>query len=285
MNVSRRKFLKGVFGLLVASVAVSFGAYGYARYIEPKRIEINHKTIKHHQIPKSFHDVKIVQFSDTHLHEHFSINHLKKVVDVINEQKPDIIVFTGDLIDEPNRYGHIHEIAPILKSLRAPLGKFAIYGNHDHGGYGTEIYQNVLHLSEFHLLKNEVKKVLLPDGSYINIVGLDDLMLGRPSWDEALNNIEKNAYTILLAHEPGAIHQSKNYPVNLQLSGHSHGGQIKLPFIGPLYTPPYTDEYYEGLYQIDNTTLYVNRGLGTTRLPFRFLSVPEITVFTLKATT
>jgi len=281
MNVSRRSFLKKVFGFVVAAVAVSFGSYSYARYIEPRRIEIVHKTIKDFQIPKSFHNMKIAQFSDTHLHEHFPISYLKKVVEIINSERPDIIVFTGDLMDEPNRYDEINEIAPVLKELKAPLGKFAIFGNHDHGGYGTEIYKNVLHLSDFNLLQNEATRIVSHDGSYIYIVGIDDLMLGRPNWELALNKVEKEAYTILLAHEPGSIHQTKNYSVNLQLSGHSHGGQIKLPFIGPLYTPPYTDEFYEGLYQVEDTTLYVNRGLGTTRLPFRFLSVPEITIFTL----
>ncbi|MDQ0162206.1 metallophosphoesterase [Aeribacillus alveayuensis] len=282
-GISRRHFLKGFLGILLTSIGGTVGGYSYAKYIEPRRLAISKQTVEHEQIPASFHEVTIVQFSDTHLSDFFTIEQFKNVIDTINSLKPHMIVFTGDLIDEPNRYSHINEIIPLLKKLNAPLGKFAIYGNHDHGGYGTNIYRNILELSNFHLLRNETKKITLMDGSYIYIAGIDDLMLGRPNWNGTLQNMEENAFSILLVHEPDAVNRTQQFSINLQLSGHSHGGQIKLPFIGALYTPPYAEQYYEGLYQVGKTTLYVNRGLGTTRVPYRFLSVPEITLFTLKS--
>ncbi|WP_243291657.1 metallophosphoesterase [Bacillus sp. FJAT-47783] len=280
-TLSRRQFLKRLSAALLAGVGISFGGYSYIRFIEPKRLSVTKKQIKHRFIPKSFHQKTIVQFSDTHLSDYFKIEQLERVVNTINSFNPDVIVFTGDLIDEPNRYNRLNDIVPVLQDLSAPLGKYAIYGNHDHGGYGTDIYKNIMERSNFELLQNKSKKIQLEDGSFIYMAGLDDLMLGKPDWDKTFHKMAENTYTILLAHEPDAANRTKHYPVHLQLSGHSHGGQIKLPFIGPLYTPPFSNDYHEGFYEVGSTTLYVNRGLGTTRLPFRFLSVPEITVFTL----
>ncbi len=280
-KLTRRQFLKHFFWTAACSLFASSGLYIYSRYIEPRRLEIKKINVSHPKIPKGFDGLKIVQFSDTHLNNDFTIANLERIVNQINRLNPDIIVFTGDLIDEPNSYPAVHQIAPILKRLRADFGKYAIYGNHDHGGYGTDIYRNILQNAEFHLLQNEKKEIQLIDGSKLIVAGLDDVMLGRPDFQQTMGNIDKNYFTILLVHEPDTVLQAKNYNVDLQLSGHSHGGQVKIPFIGPLYTPPYAKSFSEGFYTVDHTKLYVNRGLGTTRLPFRFLAVPEITLFTL----
>ncbi|MFC0270708.1 metallophosphoesterase [Metabacillus herbersteinensis] len=282
-NYTRRSFLKGVLSFSFASLLTAFGGYTYARYIEPIMIDITPITITNPKISKAFDGLKIVQFSDTHLSDFFTLSQLEKVVAKINSLQPDLLLFTGDLMDEPNQYTEIHQIVPILKKLKAPLGKFAVYGNHDHGGYGTDIYKNVVNLAGFDLLKNEKRTVPLLDGSVITVAGIDDLMLGKPDYEQTLAKLDESLFTILLAHEPDAAVNAKNYSVDLQVSGHSHGGQIQIPFFGPLITPPFATIYTEGMYSINNMQLYVNRGLGTTRLPFRFLSMPEITVFTLKS--
>ncbi len=282
---SRRSFLKGLFSITIGGILTGASGYTYARYFEPSFLEINKLKITHPKIPKSFDGFKIVQFSDTHLSEYFTIDRLKTIVGKINSLNPDILFFTGDLMDEPNQYTQIKEIVPILEKLEAPFGKFAVYGNHDHGGYGTDIYRNVITMAGFTVLQNEVKNISMLDGNKISISGIDDLMLGKPSYEGTLGNLNENTFNILLAHEPDAALKSKNYPVHLQLSGHSHGGQVQLPFYGPLITPPYATEYFEGMYDVGNMKLYVNRGLGTTRLPFRFLSVPELTQITLLSQT
>jgi predicted MPP superfamily phosphohydrolase len=134
-------------------------------------------------------------------------------------------------------------------------------------------------------LKNQANKLTLLDGSEIYILGLDDAMLGKPDLTSMMVGVPKERYKILLCHEPDLASQAQFYGIQLQLSGHSHGGQIQIPFIGPLVTPPLAEKYYEGFYFLENElgklTLYVNRGIGTTRLPFRFLSQPEVTVFHL----
>lgn len=280
---SRRSFLKGFFTFSFASVFTAAGGYTYARYIEPTLLDIVNLSISHKKIPKTFHGFKIVQFSDTHLSDFFTIERLETIVTKINQLSPDLLLFTGDLMDEPNQYTEINKIVPVLEKLNAPFGKFAVYGNHDHGGYGTDIYRNVITMSGFTLLQNEVATIPMIDGSKIGIAGLDDLMLGKPQYEGTLGNLNEILFNILLVHEPDAALETKNYHIDLQLSGHSHGGQIQVPFYGPLITPPFANEYPEGMYEVGKMKLYVNRGLGTTRLPFRFLSTPEITVFTLQS--
>jgi predicted MPP superfamily phosphohydrolase len=136
--------------------------------------------------------------------------------------------------------------------------------------------------SGFELLQNSEKRIRLLDNSEISIFGLDDILLGKPKIAETLQQARQNTYNIVLVHEPDIAPQIATYPINLQLSGHSHGGQVKIPFLGAIVTPSLAKHYIEGFYSIQDLSLYVNRGLGRTRVPFRFMSKPEITLFTLQ---
>lgn len=282
-NPSRRQFLKGLLGLSAAGIFTAVSGFGYARYLEPHMLETNFVPIKHPLIPKGFDRFRIVQFSDTHLSEHFTARELLDVVRNMNRLDPDLIVFSGDLIDKPHRYREHERAVQALQKLSAPYGKLAIYGNHDHGGYGTKVYQTLMASAGFRVLRNDLIKLELIDGSMIEIASLDDVMLGRPNYKGTLSKLTTDAFSILLVHEPDAALTAKDYPVNLQISGHTHGGQVQLPLFGPLITPPYGEIYTEGMYEIGEMKVYVNRGIGTTRLPLRFLSKPEITVFELAA--
>jgi uncharacterized protein len=286
-KLSRRSFIKKTFGSILTIVGTGYGGYFYANEIEPRLLKINKHVISHVDIPESFNGFKIVQFSDTHLGFHYDLKQFKKMLAQISSLKPDIIFFTGDLMDAPNQYPFSEEIVPLLKNLEAPFGKYSIYGNHDHGGYGSDIYKNIMKLADFKLLLNSSEQIQLLDGSRIFVMGIDDAMLGRPDFESAMENIPDEHYKILLSHAPDLADNAVRYGIQLQLSGHSHGGQIQIPFVGALITPPFAKKYWEGFYEIGVTetplTLYVNRGIGTTRLPFRFLSKPEITLFTLNA--
>lgn len=281
---TRRSFLKKAYTITISSILTTMAGYSYVRYFEPSQLEVNRYTYKSPIIPKSFNGVKILQFSDTHIGHYYDIDKFKTLIKKINKEEPDLVFFTGDLIDSPDQYKEGDSLVPLLSSIQAPLGKFAIYGNHDHGGYGTETYKKIMELSGFSLLMNSYSAIQIL-GEQIYVAGLDDYMLGRPDFEETLRDIPSDTFTIFLAHEPDVAKVSQSYPVHLQLSGHSHGGQIKIPFLGPIVTPPYATEYIEGFYEIGQVplTLYVNKGLGTTRVPFRFLSKPEITIFTLKS--
>ncbi|GHI01414.1 metallophosphoesterase [Neobacillus kokaensis] len=277
--------MKRTIGSLFTLLGLSSGGYYYANKIEPSMLSIEQMDIIHPLIPKSFDGIRIVQFSDTHLGFQYNIKQIKKLAHRINQLKPDIILFTGDLLDEPNKYTEINRLLPILDSLHAPLGKFCIFGNHDHGGYGSDLYRNIMEAANFTVLLNQSSTIKLQDGSRIYLLGIDDAMLGTPDISIAMKNVPKHHFTILLSHAPDLAEDALRYPIHLQLSGHSHGGQVKIPFIGALIKPPFAQKYLEGLYSLgDNNqlTLYVNRGIGTTRLPFRFLSKPELTVFTFR---
>jgi predicted MPP superfamily phosphohydrolase len=281
-KLTRRGFIKKTLGALLAIGGLGSGGYVYAHNIEPALVDLQSIIIKHPLIPKSFNGITIAQFSDTHLGFHYQLNQLKKLVIKINNLKPDIVLFTGDLIDDPKTYRDSREIIPVLRKIHAPLGKYSIYGNHDHGGYGTNLYKQIMEDGQFTLLRNSFSQVELSDGSKIYLIGIDDAMLGRPDFITAQKDIPNQGFKILLSHAPDLADQASLFNIHWQLSGHSHGGQVKLPFIGPLIIPPFARNYREGHYIIsDKLNLYVNRGLGTTRLPFRFLARPELTIFTL----
>lgn len=286
-KINRRTFLKqSIRSVLYTALTAGIGSY-YARYIEPKTLSVSHHTIYSPLIQKGLTGIKLVQFSDLHLGYQYSLSQLSNVVNRINAEQPDIVCFTGDLVDDLQTYKQSEHISPILQTIQAPLGKFSIYGNHDHGGYGTQLYSAIMKQAGFQMLQNQEMRIRLIDGSELSIFGIDDMLLGRPEIERTLQNALPDIYTIVLVHEPDIAPLLANYPVNLQLSGHSHGGQIQIPLVGPIVTPPLAQEYIEGFYTVvkqeeRELTVYVNRGLGTTRIPFRFLAKPEITVFTLE---
>ncbi|TFB14058.1 metallophosphoesterase [Filobacillus milosensis] len=284
---SRRTFLKRVTVGTLGFVGLSYGGYYYAREFEPRWLNTIYSTIESQRIPKPFNDFKIVQITDTHMGFHYKIEDFEKMIKEVNQESPDLIVFTGDLTDDPSILSdaYFEKIIQIFKQLEAPFGKYWIYGNHDHGGYGTRMIKNVMQRSDFKLLQNDKVKIE-KDRTQINLAGLDDVLLGSPRISNLLSDEETNQFNILLCHEPDFARQTINFPFDLQLSGHSHGGQIQLPFVGYIVTPRLGTQYVEGHYELGQRPLhlYVSRGIGTTRLPFRFFCRPEINVYTLQST-
>lgn len=283
-KVSRREFLKKSRNLIFGTLLTSILGHTYGKYIEPRWIQVTRKTIKHPLISNQSNGIKIVQFGDTHLGFHFSQEDLQKTVQLIMDESPDIIIFSGDLVDNLLSFMEVNETILTLNSLNAPLGKYAVFGNHDHGGWGSEKYWDMMSLAGFSILQNDSRLIKIENVTQFAIVGVDDAMLGKPNLENSIRNVPKDLFTILISHAPDLADEAKNYPFHWQISGHTHGGQVQLPLIGPLVTPPYGNKYVEGHYKInDNFSLYVNRGLGTTRLPYRFLARPEITIYTLQS--
>ncbi|WP_070000247.1 metallophosphoesterase [Cellulosilyticum sp. I15G10I2] len=290
------KLIIGLFKLvfymikMVVQTIIFLGLIGlcifvYARYIEPELLIIHEEVIISETLSSDRKALKIAQFSDTHLGEDYTLNNLKKTVVKINENTPDIIVFTGDLIDNNKEYEDAEAIIRELTALKAKLAKVAVYGNHDHGGNGTRRYKQIMERSGFILLDNSSYIIDLGNNQKINIMGIDDLLLGSPDIKKATQNINKAHYNVFISHAPDIADEVKAYPIDLQLSGHSHGGQVTIPFIGSPLTPPYAKKYIKGMYEIEGNTrmrLYVNSGLGTSQLKYRFLNIPEITVFKLE---
>lgn len=281
---NRRKFLKNYL-FAVGSLAVLSGAVGlYGVFKERYWIQTKAVRLSFYRFPKSFSNIRIVQFSDTHIGKYYSLEQMAYVVELLQRQKPDIICFTGDLFD--SKYGEVSdEIIPLLSRLRAGLGKFAVLGNHDMR-LNAERVRDVLERSGFTVLVNESRSIERGNGR-LWVVGIDEMFYGKPNMQLALQDVDQDEFVLLLMHEPDFADTSLKYPVDFQLSGHSHGGQIRIPLVGSLFTPDGGQKYSIGLYSFQGSEfhVYTNRGIGTTMFPIRFNCRPEITLFTLEQKT
>lgn len=271
--------LKKILGLaaLLCLMGVGIGCYAFG--IEPKRLvqESIALDVSKTENPKK---IKIIQFSDTHLGKGFSLKQLEQAVKKINQQEGDFVVFTGDLMDQAYLFEEKDEAVGILAKIKAGKGKLAVWGNHDYGGGGQRVYQQMMEEAGFTVLRNESLSFPVDNQNEILFTGLDDGMLGAPDY-EAIPKKQDNQFHVLLLHEPDLIEHAADRLVDLTVSGHSHGGQIQLPFFGPLVTPPLARKYTDGLYELPEGKLYVNTGLGTTQIYARFLTPPAFTVFYL----
>jgi predicted MPP superfamily phosphohydrolase len=248
-------------------------------FIEQYWLQTNYVPLSFNHLPDTFSGLSIIQFSDVHFGNFYSYKKFEQVVSRINELKPDLIFFTGDLYDATQ--GHTSEACiPLLSGLKARYGKWAVLGNHDYRS-GSQNVVKLLKKSDFTVLRNE-NQILKCDDQHIRIVGLDDVILGKPDLHKALAGVQDQEFTMLLVHEPDYADIAADYPIDLQFSGHSHGGQIRLPFIGALKPTKKGRKYIQGLYKIKKSKLqlYTNRGIGMTFLPIRLFCRPEITVFT-----
>ncbi|SDS17711.1 hypothetical protein SAMN05444162_0899 [Paenibacillaceae bacterium GAS479] len=261
----------------------------YAWKIEPKSLSVTEIEVTSDQLGDSLDGIRIVQFSDTQLGESYTAKQLGRLAERINSLKPDLVVFTGDLIDHYTQYGlnNRKQAQQALVAIQAPLGKFAVYGNHDRGGGGSGRYERYMEEAGFKVLVNEVYPIVTADGDRFVLAGLDDFLLGKPKPETALEQLRKDDFNLLLAHEPDPADRFSEYPIDLQLSGHSHGGQVRIPFLDPLVTTSLAEKYVAGQYELPGKyrpmTLYVNRGIGTTRMPLRLFTKPELTLIRLLA--
>lgn len=279
--------IKTLFRLFFTLLLIGIGLYIDARFIEPKLLFVKEQPISTDKWSSEV-SLQIALFSDVHLGEDYSINDLKKVVKKINALKPDLVIFAGDLIDDNKVFKKEEKAAEVLAEIEAIYGKFAVYGNHDHGGNGTRRYARIMKAANFTLLKDSSKEVIMPSGEVINLIGLDDIVLSKPDFEKAFSQINEKHFNLFISHAPDVVDRVMDRPIDLQLSGHSHGGQVRLPIIGAPLTVPFGEKYIKGLYMLtekEERVLYVNSGIGTSQLPYRFLNPPEITLITLSGKT
>lgn len=224
---------------------------------------------------------RIAHLTDLHLGQWLSPNRLEGVVDWTNSLKPDLIALTGDYLSY-DLEGSAVDLERCLGRLQAPHGVFSVMGNHDHW-VGADDVRALLARIRIRDLRNEVV-TLDRDGEPLHVAGVDDVMVGQDRFDEVLARLPASGPAILLAHEPDfADTAARTGRFGLQLSGHSHGGQIILPRFGPLVRGPHGWKYPVGRYQVRGMTLYTNRGLGSNMWWVRINCPPEIAVFTLRA--
>jgi uncharacterized protein len=285
--VSRRKFLKGTV-VVAAAGALAVGAD--AAVFEPNDPKVVQVEVSIQRLPEAFEGLTVVQLSDFHYGELCAIP-IRKAVEIVKKIQPDMVVLTGDFITVPIWSHLLHDrtqaangaepCVRMLREMSPPLGMFAVLGNHDVNSdhrWITEIIEG----NGIPVLSNRSVPIE-KGGARFWLAGVDDVLEGKPDLEATLRDVPKEETTILLAHEPDFADQAARYPISLQLSGHSHGGQIWLPGIGAPWLPPLGREYPRGLRKIGNLTLYTNIGLGTIRLPVRLNCPPEITLLKLRS--
>lgn len=242
--------------------------YLYAFFVEPFWIEVTHHSLK---TPLK-RGVKIMLLSDLHV-KHFGRRE-KFVLRTAEREQPDVIAVTGDYASNPLNTDAIVEL---LGQLHARLGVFVVPGNWEYWGAGPDLQKRVAALPNLKLLKNSASAISLD----AMIIGLDDRLAGRPDPESAFRPIPETAYRVVLFHSPAEFdHISQKF--NLALAGHSHGGQMRIPFFPPLWLPEETRPYIAGWYGEPGRQLYVSRGVGNSVLDARFACRPEIAVFTLE---
>ncbi|WP_285023337.1 metallophosphoesterase [Lactococcus garvieae] len=260
--------------LILLIIALPF----YAWKVEPFLVHVNHVELgkKNERTP-----LNVVQISDLQVSEYYETNRLDKMIEKVNAQKPDILLFTGDLFDNYSKYPE--QRAPMiekLKAFKANIGKYAVWGNHDYGGGAVRVYEDVMSAGGFTVLRNQGETLTLSDGRQVFLGGLDDSLLGNPSVSDTLAYRQNYDYAITMTHEPDVADAFIGTDTQLVLAGHSHGGQVWIPFY-PIKNV-LAEKYTRGLYQLDAITqLYVNTGIGTTSIHARFGVIPEVTQFTI----
>ena len=279
-SISRRKFI----GLAAAAGVAGLAADSFL--IEPNRPEVVRQQISLRRWPSALDGFTIALLSDFHYDRYFSIHPLNSAIDIVNSLQPQLIALTGDFVSVPDLGDPVKGAADaepcsqLLKKMRAPFGLWAVMGNHD-SFTDPDRVTSVLRADGIRVLANQSAPIE-SGGARFWLGGVDDILGRTADLDVTLHDVPAGEPTILLAHEPDYADYVARYPVDLQLSGHSHGGQVRLPVLRPLYLPELGKKYVWGRYQVDELTLYTNRGLGTVGVPVRLNCPPEITLITLR---
>jgi uncharacterized protein len=272
--------------LLTICILVFLGSI-YVHKIEPNWLEVTQNEIALPKLDRAFNGYRIVQITDLHAGDGIDRGHLEKVVETVNDQNPDLIVITGDHVSRKPRQ-HI-ELLDTLAKLHPRDRTISVLGNHDvfndPAPIRTAIQQAGITLLEnsVYTVKRDSVNAALPGRATLHIAGVGDVFAEQARLDRVMAQLPFTGAAIMLAHEPDfADETAATGRFGLQLSGHSHGGQIRFPFYGG-YLPNYARKYPIGRYQVGSLTQYTNRGIGMIKIYARFNCRPEISVFNLVA--
>jgi predicted MPP superfamily phosphohydrolase len=279
--MSRETALKAA-ATVLGAIAGAAAVEGFLR--EPFQLDVARLTISSPWLPAGFDGLKIAQLSDLHLH-HISRAY-RRAIDVIRKEHPSLVVITGDLVDHPEQTS---ACLAFLSELRAAAGVpvVVVPGNWDHRAFPTKQsiaawHKRVQAETGIRVLANQ-NVVLHRHGDRIWLVGTDDPYFGHADLDASFKGVPDTAFALVLTHAPEAFEELAQRPsARLVLAGHTHGGQVRLPFIGALRVPSrYGTRFARGLFKLGDTLFYVNAGMGMSHLPIRFLCRPELTFMTL----
>ena len=252
----------------------------YSRYWIHKFITIKEYPIVVESLPSYFNGLKIVHFSDIHFGKTINENEIKKMVKEINLTNPDIVIFSGDLLDSSIQLSdkNIDFLKEELGKIKAKYKKYAIKGDSDY--LNIEAYQDIISTAGFKILDNQNELLFYEGNAPIQIAGISSIKKEEINLSQTFKTDVNNiAYKILIAHEPIVINNLNNAEANLILSGHSFGGYIIFPKIGGLLKKENTEEFQNGFYQKNDISMYVSTGIGTEDLSFRFHNPPSINLY------
>jgi hypothetical protein len=280
-KISKKAF-KFIFIILILGTLF----FTYTTYISTVKVSVREYRITNKKIPTSFNGLKILQFSDLHYGTTMTYDNLKKIVKQINERKPDIVVFTGDLIsdDYDLTKEEQEKIIKQLNKIDASLGKYAITGNED----DTEnSFTTIFNQSNFTILNDDYELIYKDNNNPILLVGISNNQNIENAYSYFKEEVyNKDIYTITLVHKPDTTDDILDeYNSDLILAGHSHNGNIQIPFINyPLITKEGSKKYNKEYYKINNTKLYISSGLGTNSSNgIRLFCRPTMNLFRLSS--
>jgi hypothetical protein len=256
------------------------GGYGYASKLEPNWVEVHRLELTLPNLSPAFDGITLTQISDIHVGGWMNRKRLAHVVDLVNEQYSDLVAITGDFVTaDPESIRE--DLKAELSRIKAKVGVFASMGNHDHWT-NVVVVREIVKASSIQELKNE--HITFRRGNeQLHLCGVDDFWEKHADVEKVLKDLPPEGCAILMAHEPDyADISAETRRFDLQISGHSHGGQVVLPFIGPPVVPSYSEKYPLGIYKVKHMLQYTNRGVGMIKPYVRFNCRPEITVFTLR---
>ena len=275
-KLTRRQFLGG---LAAAPLVAVSATSAYANLIEPHSYEITETDILIRELPEHFDGFRITQITDVHHSRIVAIADVRRVVALAQQTRPDLIALTGDYTTSYRRF--IEPCAEALASLSAPEGVWAVLGNHDHYT-DPELTTRALERRHF-VVMNNLNTTIRRGPDAIQLAGIDDWSWAGTDWTRAFYGLDASRPTILLSHQPTVLDLEQAKQAALIISGHTHGGQLRLPVIGaPARFVTQHLKYASGLFRSGQTQLYVSRGTGVIGLPVRFGARPEISVLRLR---
>ena len=278
-GLSRRSFLKAAARVTAGAAFASATGSLYAAWLEPQWISVESVEVRLKRLPAVFDGFRLAQLSDFHS-DTTPGDVIASAVDAAQALEADAIALTGDYVT--NSLDRLDECLAHIARLRPRAGLYGILGNHDIWVRRPERLAARLEARGVAMLLNQ-SRAIERDGRRLWIVGVDDGWERRADLELALRGVPADDVKILLMHEPDFADNAANYPIDLQLSGHSHGGQVRLPVVGALRLPRYGRKYPMGLRQIRGLQLYTSRGVGMIRPAVRFNCRPEVTLVTLRS--
>lgn len=279
MTKPKKKYIK-VIGIVLLIIIILIILY--AHYIGPKGLIVNEFKLVTDQLSQDYDGLKIVQFSDIQYGHTVDSSRLEEIVDNINKQAPDIIIFNGDLVNDDIKLTEkeINKIIEVLNKLSARIEILAVKGDQDNNSI---YWSKIVPFLNWIDITNNYETIYLDQDKPLVVIGLDDEINSVPNYEQAFSFMDNSneLYTIVVVHEPDQVKKFENYNFNLILAGHTMGGLVKIPFIGPMINKQGGIIYSDSEYRIKEQPLIINNGIGTTKFEFRLFNHPSINLFRL----